>query len=354
MTSPTAAPTVPALQARTAGPARPGLPRLVTAVVVAAVVLVALALLSVAVGARPVGPGVAWQALWAPDLASTDHLAVRARVPRTVLALVVGAALGLGGALMQGVTRNPLADPGLLGVNAGAAFCVVLALTVFGVTTPAGYVWFAFAGAAVAAVVVYAVAGGGRRGATPLTLALAGAAVTAALTSLITAVLLTSQSTFDVFRFWQVGSIGARGQIVLTQLLPFLLVGAVIAFGSARLLNVLQLGDDVARGLGQDTGRARALVVVAIVLLCGGATAAAGPIGFVGLAVPHVARGITGPDHRWLLPLSALLGAGLLTLADVVGRVVARPGEVQAGVITVVIGVPVFIALVRRVRMAEL
>lgn len=316
--------------------------------------LVVLALVSVGVGARHVPVADAWAALTSYDPASFDHEAVRARVPRTVLALVVGAALGLAGALMQGMTRNPLADPGILGVNAGASAAVVAAITLLGVSAPSGYVWFAFLGAGAAAAVVYAVAAAGREGATPVKLALAGACVSAALTSLITAILVSGTDVLDTFRFWQVGAVGGRPFETFTPVLPFLAVGAVVALACGRTLNALSLGDDVARGLGQDVRRSRVVVGVAVVLLCGGATAAAGPIAFVGLTVPHVARAITGPDNRWVLPYSAVLGAALVVVADVLGRVVAQPGQLQAGLVTAAVGAPVFIALVRRRRLAEL
>jgi len=272
------------------------------------------------------------------------------RLPRTVVGLVVGAALGLAGAVMQGLTRNPLADPGLLGVNAGAATAVVLAISVLGVTSPAGYVWFALLGAAAAAVVVYGVAATGREGATPVKLTLAGAAVGAMLLSVTTAVLVVDTSTFDQFRFWQVGSLSGRDLPVVLAVLPVLALGAVLALVLGPLLDALSLGEDVARGLGQRTGLVRLLGAVAVVLLCGGATAVAGPISFVGLAVPHLVRALTGPSHRWLLPLSALVAPVLLLLADVLGRVVARPGELQVGIVTAFLGAPVLVAVVRSRR----
>jgi iron complex transport system permease protein len=313
------------------------------------------ALVSIAVGAKPIGLGQVVDALLHHDRTVEDHLIVwDLRIPRTVLALMVGAALGLAGGVMQGVTRNPLADPGLLGVNAGASIAVVTAITVFGVTTPSGYIWFAFVGAAAAGLVVYAIGAMGRGGATPVKLAIAGAAVSALLGSLTAAILLLHSATLDQYRFWAVGSVAGRDLDVTAAVAPFLALGAALALGSSRALNGLALGEDVARSLGQRIGLARALTASSVVLLCGGATAAAGPIWFVGLTVPHIARAVTGPDHRWLLPYAALLGAILLTLADVIGRVVARPGELYVGIVTAFVGGPVFIAFVRRRRVAEL
>ena len=271
------------------------------------------------------------------------------RVPRTVLGLVAGAALGLAGTLMQGLTRNPLADPGLLGVNSGASVAVVVAIAVFGVTTPSGYVWFAFAGAALAAVLVYIVASG-RTGPSPLSLTLAGAATTAVLTSLITLVLLRDLDTLSQYRFWSVGSLVGRDLGTAATLAPFLAVGAVTALLLGRSLNSLALGDDLARGLGQRVGIVRITAGIAIILLCGSATSLAGPLVFVGLVVPHIARRFVGSDYRWILVYSIPLGAALLVLADTVGRLIAPPSELEAGIVVAILGAPVLIALVLRDR----
>ena len=271
------------------------------------------------------------------------------RVPRTVLGLVAGAALGLAGTLMQGLTRNPLADPGLLGVNSGASLAVVVAISVFGVSTPSGYVWFAFVGAALAAVLVYVVASG-RTGPSPLSLTLAGAATTAVLTSLITLVLLRDLDTLAQYRFWSVGSLVGRDLGTAATLAPFLIVGAVTALLLGRSLNSLALGDDLARGLGQRVGIVRIIAGVAIILLCGSATSLAGPLVFVGLVVPHLARRFVGSDYRWILVYSIPLGAVLLVLADTVGRLIAPPSELEAGIVVAIIGAPVLIALVLRDR----
>lgn len=316
--------------------------------------LFVVSLASIAYGSKPIGLGEVVDAVWAFD-GSSDHIIVRSlRIPRTIVGLGVGAALGLAGAVMQGVTRNPLADPGILGVNAGASLAVVIGIYVFGVGSLTGYVWFAFAGAAMVSVAVYGLGALGREGATPIKLALAGAAVAALLTSVTRAVLIADTATLDQYRFWIVGSIAGRDAEVAVQVAPFLLVGALLAFGSSRSLNSMSLGDDVARALGLRVGLARGVAAVSIVLLCGSATAAAGPILFVGLTVPHVARAICGPDYRWILPYSAVLAPILLLGSDVLGRLVVRPGELQVGVVTALVGAPFFIALVRRRRLAQL
>ena len=317
--------------------------------------VVVAALASIAVGTRSIGLGELWRSLVDRDLSTDAAVIVRQlRVPRTALGLLVGLALGVAGALMQGHTRNPLGDPGLLGVTAGASLAVVLAIAWFGIGTPSGYVWFAFAGALAGTVLVYVIGSAGRGGPTPVTLALAGAALSALLYALVRAVLVSDQRTLDSFRFWVVGALAGRGADVAWQVAPFIAIGLVLAIANAPALNLLGLGEDVARGLGQRIWPARVVGLTAITLLCGAATAACGPIAFVGLVVPHAVRAVTGPDHRWLIPCSGLMGAALLLSADVLGRVVARPGELQVGIVLALVGAPFFIALVRRRRTASL
>ena len=328
-------------------PARRAPTRLVGLVALAGL-LVAMCLASLAWGARDLAPGTVWDALVAPVAGDNDHAVVRdLRVPRTVVGLLAGGALGVAGALMQGLTRNPIADPGLLGVNAGSSLAVVGAISLLGVGSAAGYVWFAFLGAALAALTVYGVASVGWGGVTPVKLALVGAALAAVATSAVTVVLLTDEQALAQYRFWQVGSLVNRPWSTIAVLAPFVLAGLVLAAGTSRFLNAVALGDDLARGLGQNVVLGRLLVLAAVVLLCGAATSLAGPIAFVGLMVPHVARAVVGPDHRWVLPYAAVLGPVVLLAADVVGRLVAQPSEVEAGLVVAVLGAPVLIALVR-------
>lgn len=312
-----------------------------------------LCLLSVALGARVVGLSDILAGLTG-DTSSFGSAAVNERIPRTLVALLVGAALGLAGAAMQAATRNPLADPAILGVSSGASLAVVLGMVGFGLVSPTATIWVAILGAAVASAFVYTIGSMGRGGPTPLKLALAGAATAAALTSLISAILLPRIDVMDKFRFWQIGGVGGAEYEQIVQVLPFLVVGMLVCFGCARGLNSMALGDDVAAGLGVQVGRTRLLALSGAVVLCGAATAIAGPIGFIGLIVPHVARLLVGINQRWALPTSALLGAGLLVAADVVGRVIARPSEVDVGIVTAFIGAPIFIAIVRRQKVRAL
>jgi iron complex transport system permease protein len=327
---------------------------LLLGLVASAVLLVVVVFLSMVVGAKQIPLHTVWDAVVAYD-GSDDHLIVRElRVPRTVLGVLVGAAMALAGALMQALTRNPLADPGLLGVNAGAALAIVVAIFYLGARSLTEYVWFGLIGAGFTTFLVYVLGAAGRAGASPVRLALAGAAVAAAFTGIISAIVLVSHEAFLDFRAWSVGSLAARDSSVVLQVLPFIVVGTVIALGMAGPLNALSLGDDTARALGAKVPQIRLAGVVAVTLLCGAGTAAVGPIGFVGLVIPHVVRSFTGPNYRWILPYSLLLGAILLLGSDILGRVVLHPGELQAAVVTAVVGAPVFIALVRRRRLSQL
>ncbi|MCC4909222.1 iron ABC transporter permease [Microbacterium sp. cx-59] len=324
-------------------------------VMVAIGALFVVSILSLVVGASSIDPATVVRAIVSYDPTNTDHLIViEKRLPRTLIGLAVGAALGLAGTVAQGLTRNPIADPGILGVNFGASLLVVLGISIAGVTTLSGYVWFAFAGAALASILVYSLSALGRDGATPVKLALVGSAVSAACASLITAVMLTNTQVLNSVRFWQVGAIAGRGYDVFWQMLPACIAGVAIALALGRQINGLALGDDVARGLGQRVGLTRVLGALAIVLLCGSATSAAGPIAFVGLAVPHIARMFTGSDYRRILPFSIVLGAIMLLACDVLGRVVAPPGELEVGIVAAFVGAPFFLALVRRRKLPTL
>jgi iron complex transport system permease protein len=319
----------------------------------AVLALLLLCIASVALGVREVSVGEILAGLGG-DVDGVSQAAVVARIPRTVLAILVGAALAMAGTTMQAVTRNPLADPGILGVTGGAALAVVIGIAILGIADPYAIMALAIGGAAAAAVFVYAVGSLGRGGATPLKLALAGAAATAAFTSLVSAVLLPRVDAMETFRFWQIGGVGGATWDRIAMVLPVLAVGAIVCLATARGMNSLALGDDVAAGLGEHVARTRLVSSAGAVILCGAATAVAGPIAFVGLVIPHLCRLLVGTDHRWLLPFSMVTGAALLVAADVVGRVIARPEEIEVGIITALIGAPFFIWIVRRQRVREL
>ena len=318
-----------------------------------AIALVLICCLSVAVGARDVG----WSDIAGALMGYDDTIgqsAVLLRLPRTALAVLAGASLGLAGAVMQGVTRNPLADPGIMGVNTGAALAVVVGVAWFNMQSTGAFVWAAIAGAGCSAVFVYTVGSLGRGGATPLKLALAGAATSIALSSLVIAVVLPRNDIAGGIRSWQIGGVGGASLDRILPVLPFIGLGMVISLLSARRLNSLALGDELAASLGERVAFARAFAAVGAILLCGATTAACGPIGFVGLVVPHFCRLLFGNDHRWLLPFSAIGGAVLLLSADIIGRIIARPAELDVGILTAFIGAPVFIWIVRRRRLREL
>lgn len=333
---------------------RPG-GRLLTGLVVLGVFLVVVCALSLALGARDVSLAVVWQALTDPGAQTPAETVVReVRIPRTLLGILAGVALGLSGTLLQGVTRNPLADPGIMGINAGAAAAVVTSVMVFGVHGLSGYIWFAFLGAGAAVFVVYAIASFGREGATPVKLALAGAAVTAGLTSVSSTIVMINSEALDELRRWQVGSLAGRYAPVVVQVLPFIVVAAAVAALAGRALNGLALGEDVARALGQHVVRTRLLMFAVVAVLCGAATAACGPITFVGLVVPHLARLVCGPDYRWILAYSVVLTPMVLLGADVLGRLILGGRELPVGVVLGVLGAPVFVLLVRARHLVQL
>lgn len=279
---------------------------------------------------------------------STNHLIIRTvRLPRSLIAVFVGAALAVSGAIMQGLTRNPLASPGILGVNAGAAFAVVVGTFIFGTSSLTIYAWYAFAGAAISAVGVYLLGSLGHGGLTPFNLTIAGAALTAFISSITSGILILSQRTLEEIRFWLAGSIAGRDMNLLLQILPYICIGLILAIALSRQITILSLGEDTARSLGQSTALIKILAAVSIILLAGASVAIAGPIGFVGLIVPHVVRLIVGVDYRWILPYSAILGAILMLIADLCGRLIIQPSELPVGLVMPLIGAPFFIYLIR-------
>ena len=309
---------------------------------------------SILIGAHPVSAAQVYTAFTDPTGSDTDRIVLHLRAPRTAVGLLAGLALGAAGTLVQAITRNPLGGPDILGVNAGAALTVVLAIAALDLVSFHGYVWFAFVGAAAAGVVVYAVGSLGQGGATPVKLALAGAAVTAMLGAVTSAVTLLDLTTLNEFRFWSVGSLGAADSAIAAGLLPFIAAGLVIAVALTRSMNALALGDTLASGLGARPHLVRGLGGAAAVLLAGAATAAAGPNGFVGRMAPHAAPAPVGADSLKKLVCSAVIAATLLLAADVLARIMVRPEELQVGVVTALVGAPCFLYLIRRHTLVRL
>jgi iron complex transport system permease protein len=311
---------------------------------------VALALLSLAVGARSLTLGEVASALLQPDNGRASIVVWQLRMPRTLLAILAGAAMAAAGALMQALSRNALADPGLVGINAGAAFSVVIAIAVFRLTNFAGFVWFALAGSLLASLAVYLLSLRAHETDRQVRLVLAGVAVSASLGAMTGIITMLDATTFDSFRFWVVGAVGGRDASIVLQLLPLVAAGGLLALVLAGPLNALAMGDDIGRALGLPLRPVLAGTFLAIALLAGGATAAVGPIAFVGLVVPHLLRLAVGPDWRRIVPLTLLAGPALLLASDIAGRVVAPPGEVEAGIVTAFFGAPMLLWLVSRRR----
>lgn len=317
-------------------------------IVLGLVLLIITVTASIVLGARVVSLKELMDGFFYQQFDSYGANVIQKRIPRTVFSLFCGIALAIAGVLMQTVTRNPLADPSILGVNTGAALFVIIGITFFNISTASQYIWLALIGASLAAVIVFGIGSMGRGGATPIKLVLAGAAISAALSSLVTVIMIPSLYAMDQFRFWQVGSVGAGSWSSIIVFTPFLLFGVGLAFILAPALNALALGDDVATSLGVRPGLLRFIAICAGVILCGATTALAGPISFIGIMSTHAMRLVIGSDVRFLIPVSALAGAIILTLSDVLGRLIGSPGELEVGIITAFIGAPILILLVKK------
>ena len=322
--------------------------------VITALLLLALAL-SLMFGANQLTVAQVWHGLWHRDGSVESAVVWDLRLPRTAVGIATGAAFGVAGALIQALTRNPLADPGILGVNAGAGFAVTVGVWIFGGLTIDRYLWYAFAGAAAATLLVYAIgSAGGRSSASPAVLVLAGVALAAVLGGIAQFLALMDPFTFQRLRFWGLGSLTRSGLDELRPVLPFLVAGVTLALYLAAELNSISLGDDLAVALGSNIARTRLLGIAAVTMLAGGATALTGGIAFVGLMVPHVVRWFTGPDQRWILAYSALASPIMVLAGDVIGRVLGRPGEIEAGLMVAMIGAPALVVLVRRSKVSGL
>ena len=331
------------------------IPKHFTVILMSSIGLLSLCVVaSLALGSKMVGIHDVMDGLFHPSVDSYEANIVRKRISRTIFSLFCGAALGVSGALMQAVTRNPIADPSILGVNMGASLFIVCGIAFFNISSANQYIWLALIGAAITAAFVFGIGSMGRSGATPIKLVLAGAATSAALSSLVVAIMIPRSHVMDQFRFWQVGSVGSGTWNSIATFTPFLIIGIMIAILSAPALNALALGDDTATGLGVRTGLLRLFAAFGAVLLCGAATALAGPIGFIGLLSTHVMRLILGPDLRFVIPMSAISGAIILTISDVGGRLLGSPGELEVGVVTAFVGAPILIILAMRSKVSSL
>ncbi len=338
-----------AVEEAPAGPRRKLRVTRATGLVLGLVGVLVITILSLRIGSLPISNQDAWGAIFNFNPDSYEQTVVRSlRVPRTAVGLAIGASLAVAGAVMQGVTRNPLADPFILGVSSGASFALVTAIYYFQLTQATEYVWFAFAGALAASSLVFLIGSSGRDGPTPVKLALAGVVVSAALSAWTSALLLLDEETFDIVRFWLAGSVINRDMNTFFLMLPFLLGAAGLCVLLGHQLNVLSLGEETAQALGMRTGRTRLICSVLVVVITGAAVAIAGPIGFVGLAVPHMVRTFVGADYRWILPTSFIYGAIFLVAADIVGRIVTRPAELEVGIVTALVGAPVMVYLARQ------
>jgi iron complex transport system permease protein len=303
---------------------------------------------SITLGAADISPQVVYDAIFHTDESNFQHLIIQmVRLPRVLSGVIVGASLAVAGALMQGLTRNPLADAGILGIESGASFAVVMAVAFISALSFSSYAIFAFIGGGITAIIVYALGSMGRGGATPLKLTLAGVIVTAFISSFTTIILIMNQTALERIRFWLAGSLAGRETPLLLQTAPYMIIGLIGSMFISRQITTISLGEDVAAGLGQNTLWIKAIAAVLVVLLAGGAVALAGPIGFVGLVVPHMIRFVVGSDYRWVIPYSAVFGAILVTLADIGARIVIKPQELPVGVIMALLGGPFFIWLAR-------
>ena len=313
-----------------------------------------MVIFSISLGAKSIAFSKVADVLLGNDPDSLEAAIILQRIPRSVFGILAGGALGISGALMQSITRNPIADPSILGVNTGASLFVVVGIAFFNITVAYQYIWLAIIGAGVTAVFVYSVASMGKDGATPLKLALSGSAVSIVLGSLVSTIMLPNNRVMEAFRFWQVGSIGSATWENIMLISPFLIVGFIISMFISGYLNNLALGDEAATALGTNVVMTRTIGALSSVLLCGATTALAGPIGFVGLIIPHIIRLIFGSEMSKMLPLSFLGSAILMLISDIIGRIISLPGETEVGIVTAVLGAPVFILAIRKGRVKSL
>ena len=331
-----------------------GKKKFVLVIILCLALLSVIAMFSVSLGVKRIAFSKVMEVIFGNDLDSIEATIILQRIPRTVFGILAGGALGISGALMQSITRNPIADPSILGVNTGASLFVVAGIAFFNITVAYQYIWLAIIGAGLTAVFVYSVASMGKDGATPLKLALSGSAVSIVLGSLVSTIMLPNNRVMEAFRFWQVGSIGSATWENIALISPFLILGFIISMLISGYLNNLALGDEAATALGTNVVLTRSVGALASVLLCGAATALAGPIGFIGLIIPHIVRLVFGSEMSKMLPLSFIGSGILLLLSDILGRIIGSPGETEVGIVTAVLGAPIFIFAIRKGRVKSL
>lgn len=331
-----------------------GKKKFVLVIILCLALLSVIAMFSVSLGVKRIAFSKVMEVIFGNDLDSIEATIILQRIPRTVFGILAGGALGISGALMQSITRNPIADPSILGVNIGASLFVVAGIAFFNITAAYQYIWLAIIGAGLTAVFVYSVASMGKDGATPLKLALSGSAVSIVLGSLVSTIMLPNNRVMEAFRFWQVGSIGSATWENIALISPFLILGFIISMLISGYLNNLALGDEAATALGTNVVLTRSVGALASVLLCGAATALAGPIGFIGLIIPHIVRLVFGSEMSKMLPLSFIGSGILLLLSDILGRIIGSPGETEVGIVTAVLGAPIFIFAIRKGRVKSL
>ena len=331
-----------------------GKKKFVLVIILCLALLSVIAMFSVSLGVKRIAFSKVMEVIFGNDLDSIEATIILQRIPRTVFGILAGGALGISGALMQSITRNPIADPSILGVNTGASLFVVAGIAFFNITAAYQYIWLAIIGAGLTAVFVYSVASMGKDGATPLKLALSGSAVSIVLGSLVSTIMLPNNRVMEAFRFWQVGSIGSATWENIALISPFLILGFIISMLISGYLNNLALGDEATTALGTNVVLTRSVGALASVLLCGAATALAGPIGFIGLIIPHIVRLAFGSEMSKMLPLSFIGSGILLLLSDILGRIIGSPGETEVGIVTAVLGAPIFIFAIRKGRVKSL
>lgn len=317
------------------------------------ILFIAIAL-SITYGTKSVGLSHVWDAILGRNTDVYEVNIVQTRIPRTIFGIIAGASLSISGVLMQSITRNPIADPSILGVNAGASLFIVAGIAFFNIQSKFSYICLSFVGAMLTALIVYKLASVGYGGPTPIKLAISGSATSIALSSIISLIVMPDSSVMTTYRFWQIGSIGGTNYDDIKLILPITILAIIVSICISGNLNTLLLSEETAIALGLNVNRTRAIAAICGVLLCATTTALAGPISFIGLMVPHFIRMVVGSNHIPLIICSGIYGSSVLIISDVLGRILGRPGELESGIMTALIGAPVFIFIIRKAKVQSL